>query len=121
MAAATSRSDGFTGPWDTSAPLDKYLVRARRAGIERTVVFSAFHSDYAVANRRVAEGVAAHPDRLIGFAFVKDHIRCAPLALVLVMLVIYALDVPLVIALTVARYASPAGHACSLSDIPRRA
>jgi hypothetical protein len=65
--------DGFTGPWDTSAPLDKYLVRARRAGIDRTVVFSAFHSDYAVANRRVAELVAAHPDRLIGFAFVNPR------------------------------------------------
>jgi uncharacterized protein len=63
--------DGFTGPWDTSAPLDEYLVRARRAGIDRTVVFSAFHSDYAVANRRVAELVAAYPDRLIGFAFVN--------------------------------------------------
>ena len=48
---------------------------------------------------------------MIGFAFVKDHIRGAPLALVLVMLVIYALDVPLVIAFTVARYSSPAGHA----------
>ena len=55
---------------------------------------------------------------IIGFAFVKDHIRGAPLALVLVMLVIYALDVPLVIAFTVARYSSPAGHAGSLSDIP---
>ena len=28
-------------------------------------------SDYAVANRRVAEVIAAHPDRLIGFAFVN--------------------------------------------------
>ena len=44
---------------------------------------------------------------MIGFAFVKDHIRGAPLALVLIMLVIYALDVPLVIAFTVARYATP--------------
>jgi predicted TIM-barrel fold metal-dependent hydrolase len=63
--------DGFTGPWDTAAPLDRYLERARRAGIERTVVFSAFHSNYTVANRRVAELVAAQPDRLIGFAFVN--------------------------------------------------
>jgi hypothetical protein len=54
---------------------------------------------------------------MIGFAFVKDHIRGAPLALVLVMLVIYALDVPLVIAFTVARYSSPAGHAGPLSDV----
>jgi hypothetical protein len=44
---------------------------------------------------------------MIAFAFVKDHIRGAPLALVLVMLVIYALDVPLIIAFTAARYASP--------------
>jgi predicted TIM-barrel fold metal-dependent hydrolase len=68
--------DGFTGPWDTSAPLDRYLERARRAGIDRTVVFSAFHSDYTTANRRVAEVVAANPGRLIGFAFVNaraDH------------------------------------------------
>jgi len=50
---------------------------------------------------------------VIGFAFIKDHTGGAALALVLVMLVIYALDVPLVIAFTVARYASPAGHAGS--------
>jgi len=65
--------DGFTGPWDTSAPLDAYLRRARRAGITHTVVFSAFHSDYAAGNRRVAEIVAAHPDRLLGFAFVNPR------------------------------------------------
>jgi hypothetical protein len=44
---------------------------------------------------------------VIGFAFVRDHTRGAPLALVLVMLVIFALDVPAVIAFTVARYSSP--------------
>lgn len=44
---------------------------------------------------------------MIGFAFVRDHTRGAPLALVVVMLVIFALDVPLVIAFTVARYSSP--------------
>jgi hypothetical protein len=44
---------------------------------------------------------------MIGFAFIRDHTRGAPLALVLVMLVIYALDVPVVIAFTVARYSSP--------------
>jgi hypothetical protein len=48
---------------------------------------------------------------MIAFAFVKDHVRGAPLALVLVLLVIYALDVPLVIAFTVARYSSPGDHA----------
>ncbi len=68
--------DGFTGPWDTAAPLDRYLVRARQAGIARTVVFSAFHSDYAAANRRVAEVVAEHRGRLIGFAFVNPRANC---------------------------------------------
>jgi hypothetical protein len=49
---------------------------------------------------------------VIGFAFVRDHTRGAPLALVVVMLVIFALDVPVVIAFTVARYSSPP-HAAS--------
>jgi hypothetical protein len=44
---------------------------------------------------------------VIGFAFVRDQTRGAPLALVTVMLLIYALDVPVVIAFTVARYSSP--------------
>ena len=44
---------------------------------------------------------------MIGFAFVRDHTRGAPLALVVVMLVIFALDVPVIIAFTVARYSSP--------------
>jgi hypothetical protein len=44
---------------------------------------------------------------MIAFAFVHDHIRGAPLAVVLVLLVIYALDVPLIIAVTVARYSPP--------------
>lgn len=44
---------------------------------------------------------------MIGFAFIRDHTRGAPLALVIVMLVIFALDVPAVIAFTVARYSSP--------------
>jgi len=58
---------------------------------------------------------------VIGFAFVKDHVRGAPQAVVLVMLVIYALDVPLIIAFTVARYSSPAGHAGSLPDVSQPA
>jgi hypothetical protein len=58
---------------------------------------------------------------MIGFAFIRDHIRGAPLAVVLVMLVIYAVDVPLIIAFTVARYSAPAGHAGSLPDLSQRA
>jgi uncharacterized protein len=65
------KGDGLTGPWDTAAPLDKYFIRAARAGISRTVLFAAFHSDYAVANRAVARIVASRPERFFGFAFVN--------------------------------------------------
>ena len=64
------KGDGLTGPWDTAAPLDRYLVRAARAGIRRTVLLAAFHSDYAVANREVAAIVARNPGRFYAFAFV---------------------------------------------------
>jgi len=64
------KGDGLTGPWDTAAPLKQHMVRAARAGIDRTVLFAAFHSDYAVANRAVARIVASRPDKFYGFAFV---------------------------------------------------
>jgi predicted TIM-barrel fold metal-dependent hydrolase len=62
--------DGLTGPWDTRASLKKYLHRAAQAGIDRSVLLAAFHSDYAVANHEVARIVASRPDRFYGFAFV---------------------------------------------------
>jgi predicted TIM-barrel fold metal-dependent hydrolase len=62
--------DGFTAPADTRANLERYLRRAERAGIERTVLFAAFHSDYVLANREVAHMVSTRPDRFWGFAFV---------------------------------------------------
>jgi predicted TIM-barrel fold metal-dependent hydrolase len=65
------KGDGLTGPWDTSAPLGDYLRRAARAGIDRTVIFAAFTSDYRAANREVAAIVAAAPARFFGFAFVN--------------------------------------------------
>ena len=64
------RGDGLTGPWDTDAPLRPYLAWADEAGIARTVLFAAFHSDYAAANRQVAELVRQNPARFYGFAFV---------------------------------------------------
>jgi uncharacterized protein len=64
------KGDGLTGPWDTSAPLGNYLRRASQAGINRTVLFPAFHSDYGIANREVAGIVASQPERFFGFAFV---------------------------------------------------
>jgi predicted TIM-barrel fold metal-dependent hydrolase len=65
------KGDGLTGPWDTDAPLERYLARAAKAGIDRTVIFAAFHSNFAVANHEVARIVASRPDRLLGFAFVN--------------------------------------------------
>lgn len=76
------KGDGLTGPWDTDAPLADYLRQADEAGIGRTVLFAAFHSDYAVANREVARIVAARPDRFWGYAFVhaaRDAGRVAAL------------------------------------------
>jgi predicted TIM-barrel fold metal-dependent hydrolase len=67
------RGDGLTGPWDTDAPLESYLARARAASIDRVVVFPAFHSDYAVANAELARLVQRQRGKpgLIGFAFVN--------------------------------------------------
>lgn len=62
--------DGLTGPWDTRAPLQDYLRRAAAAGIHRTVLFSAFNSNYAAANQQVARIVASKPERFYGVAFV---------------------------------------------------
>lgn len=64
------KGDRMTAPWNTDAPIEPYLRRARRAGIAKTVVFAPFHSNYDEANRQVARIVARYPDRLIGFAFV---------------------------------------------------
>jgi len=67
------KGDGLTGPWDTVAPLEQYLRRAAKAGINRTVLFAAFHSDYSVANREVARIVTSRPERFYGFAFVHSE------------------------------------------------
>lgn len=34
------KGDLLTNPWDTDAPLDTYLRRAKVAGIDKTVIFS---------------------------------------------------------------------------------
>jgi predicted TIM-barrel fold metal-dependent hydrolase len=64
------KGDGLTGPWDTAAPLGQHMRRAAAAGIDRTVLFAAFHSDYATANREVGRIVTRRPDRFYGFCFV---------------------------------------------------
>ena len=65
--------DGLTGPWDTRASLTSYLRRADEAGIDRTVLFPAFHSNYAVANKEVAGIVSSRPARFYAFAFVHPE------------------------------------------------
>lgn len=65
------KGDGFRGPWDTEARIERHLQRARAAGIDKTIVFPVFNSDYAPANARLARIVRAHPDELIGFASIN--------------------------------------------------
>jgi predicted TIM-barrel fold metal-dependent hydrolase len=62
--------DRMTAPWNTIAAIKPYLRRARAAGISKTVVVSVFHSDYNKANAELANIIAQHPGRLIGFVFV---------------------------------------------------
>lgn len=64
------RGDRLTAPWNTIAPLKSYLRRARAAGIAKTIVIPAFHSNYAQANEELGRIVAGNPRRLMGFAFV---------------------------------------------------
>jgi len=65
------KGDGLTGPWDTDASLDNYLRWATEFGINRTVLFAAFNSNFAKANYEVAKIVNANPSRFYGFAFVN--------------------------------------------------
>ncbi|HEX7848020.1 MAG TPA: amidohydrolase family protein [Chitinophagaceae bacterium] len=63
------KGDGFTGPWDTFAPLDTFIARSRKAGINKTVLFAAFHTNYAKANEDVARIVNKHPEQFMGYVF----------------------------------------------------
>lgn len=64
------KGDGLTGPWDTDAPLDKYLQWANEYGITKTVLFAAFNSNYEKANYQVAKIVNSNRKRFYGFAFI---------------------------------------------------
>ena len=67
------KGDGLTGPWDTDASLGRYARRAAAAGILRTVLYPAFNSDYARANRTLARIVSAGAPRYLGFAGVHPE------------------------------------------------
>lgn len=64
------KGDGLTGPWDTDAPLKDFMQWATEAGVHQVNLFSAFHSDYTVANANVAKIVGQNPEKFYGFAFV---------------------------------------------------
>jgi predicted TIM-barrel fold metal-dependent hydrolase len=64
------KGDLLTAPWNTIASIEPYLRRASAAHIDKTIVFPAFHTDYAEANAELARIVARYPRRLIGFAFI---------------------------------------------------
>lgn len=61
-------AERLQAPWTTRADLSAYLERAEEAGIDKTVVFAITSDDYERANAEVAEIVARHADKLIGFA-----------------------------------------------------
>jgi len=59
--------DGFTGPWDTRAPLKRYLMRAEHVGITHVALIPALARNYQLGNRQVAELVSNYPERFMGF------------------------------------------------------
>jgi len=76
------KGDLMTAPWNSAAWLDLYFKRAARAGIAKTVLLPAFHSDYRQANEQLARVVEKHPERLIGFGMVhakRDRGRIYPM------------------------------------------
>ena len=72
------KGDGLTGPWDTAAPLEQHMRRAAQAGIDRTVLFAAFHSDYAIANREVGPHRHAPPGPLLRLRLRPRRARSRP-------------------------------------------
>jgi len=67
------KGDGLTGPWNTDAPIEPYLRRARAAGIEKTVIMAPLDLNYSRANAAVARIAARYPGRFICFAFVHSR------------------------------------------------
>src|SRR5690349_4284178 len=61
--------DLMTAPWNTNAPIEPYLRRARAAGIDRTIVVPAFNSDYHKANTHLGHIASKYTPSLIAIAF----------------------------------------------------
>jgi predicted TIM-barrel fold metal-dependent hydrolase len=67
------KGDLLTGPWSTDAPIERYLERAKAAGINKTVIFSPFHSNYAQANANTARIAARYRGDFLCFAVVHPR------------------------------------------------
>lgn len=65
--------DGLTSSYGKPLPLDRYLNLAVDAGIDQTVIFSAFQPNYSAANRQIAKIMDKCPGRFLGFAFVHPE------------------------------------------------
>jgi predicted TIM-barrel fold metal-dependent hydrolase len=58
--------------WNTFNDIEVSLRRMDQVGIDKAVVLPIGHGDFRRANRRTAEIVARHPDRLVGYAKVSQ-------------------------------------------------
>ncbi|OUL28945.1 amidohydrolase [Nostoc sp. RF31YmG] len=67
------KGDLLTGPWNTNAPIEIYLKRAKAAGIDKTVIFSPFHSNYQQANANTARIATRYPGRFLCFATIHPQ------------------------------------------------
>lgn len=65
-------SDALTNSWDTFEDITVSLRRMDAAGIDKAVVLPIGMTNFAVHNREIQRIVAAHPDRLYGFAKVNQ-------------------------------------------------
>ncbi len=62
------KGETMTAPWTSYADPMVTLRRAEEAGIDKTVIFPISNPTYTKANQEIADLVAKHPDRFIGFA-----------------------------------------------------
>lgn len=68
------KGDGLSGPWDTAAPLSRFLKWSAEAGIRRTNLFAALNNNgYAGPNAEVAAIVHTNRQRFSGFAFLHSE------------------------------------------------
>ena len=65
--------DGLTGPWDTRADISKYVIRAKRAGIDRTVLIPALSNDYTAGNLQIAEMIRKYPRKYDGYVSINPN------------------------------------------------